>query len=228
MDEFLIYDPIFQKYWPDDPVVGAKDLKEFLDAHKDQEVLIRFNCPGGDVFEGAAMYRCILDHGKAHCVIDGACISAATTACMGGKSIKMADNGLFMIHDPATYIFGGVTDLERAVDSLKSMKTAIINSYARSNLNKAKLDEMMTAETWMNADDCLKANFIDEVLTHPTNQKPSENFDFKAYRNMPTWAADRIKSFGKKTSHNSLAVAAAKLRLAQAKNFNLSNQPVPR
>ncbi len=50
-----------KKYWRDDDVINAKDIRETLDKVTD-DIVIKLNSPGGDVFEGIEIYNYLKDH----------------------------------------------------------------------------------------------------------------------------------------------------------------------
>ena len=66
------------------------------------EIIVRINSGGGDVFAANAIYTRLRDlDAKITVKIDGWAASAATIIAMAGDTIKIAKNGLFMVHDPA-------------------------------------------------------------------------------------------------------------------------------
>ena len=61
---------------------------------------IRINSPGGDVFQGYAMYQALQSfNGVVNTYIDGVCASMATVIALAGVKVYMAKNALFMIHN---------------------------------------------------------------------------------------------------------------------------------
>ena len=67
-----------KKYWSDDDVINAKDVRETLDAVS-EDIVIKLNSPGGDVFEGIEIYNYLKDHPSNITVeVTGVAASAAT------------------------------------------------------------------------------------------------------------------------------------------------------
>src|SRR5690242_9314554 len=68
---------------------------------------VRLNSPGGDVFEGLAIYNALnrYDRGPKDVFVDGAALSIASVIAMGGDTINMAENSMLMIHNTKTLTF---------------------------------------------------------------------------------------------------------------------------
>ncbi len=159
--ELLIYDDI--GFWGK----TAKDLIAELEALGPDitRIDLRINSPGGEVFEALAIYNAlqrfpapIITH------IDGLCASAATLVALGADEVHMADNAMFMIHEPWTVVVGDSDELQKQADVLDALAKNILNIYARKS--GADLDTIrawMQAETWLNADQALDAGFVDTI-----------------------------------------------------------------
>ena len=79
MQEILIYADIGPDYWGDGSSVSAKAIKAQLDTMNDAaEITVRINSPGGDVFDGFAIYNLLAQHpAKINVKVDGWAASAA-------------------------------------------------------------------------------------------------------------------------------------------------------
>lgn len=160
MNELIIYGDIGENYWSGESLTGAT-IKDKLDAMPPGDVTVRINSPGGDVFDGFAIYNLIAQReGKTTVLIDGMAASAASVIAMAGDEILMADNALMMIHDPWTLAAGNAEEIGRTVELLNKVKDSIVTTYQkRSNLDAEKIGEMMAAETWLSADDAISQGF---------------------------------------------------------------------
>ena len=65
-------------WWTGQRGTTANQVKNFLDAHKDEDVHIAVCSPGGYVDAGLQIYQHIKNHGRVHCHIIGMTASAAT------------------------------------------------------------------------------------------------------------------------------------------------------
>lgn len=62
---------------------------------------------------------------------------------------------------------------------LNEVKESIINAYEKkTGLGRAKLSNMMNAETWMNAKKAVELGFADEILYEDKILEPADAFMF--------------------------------------------------
>ena len=145
--------------------VTANDFLADLEALGDVDTInLRINSGGGSIVEGNAIFNAIKRHKASVTIhIDSMAASMASVIAMAGDKVVMAENALFMIHNPSTISMGGAEDLRKDADLLDRMETNILNSYARSNLSPEELDEAMEKTTYYTAAEALEAGFIDEI-----------------------------------------------------------------
>jgi ATP-dependent Clp protease protease subunit len=163
--EIEFYGYISEYSWYEDDLTPAK-FREDLAKLGNKPVTVRIHSGGGDVFAASAIRAMIMDYpGKVTTRIDGLCASAATYVAMAGDIVKMQDSGFFMIHDPWTVAIGSEDELKKVVELLKSVKQGIVETYqGKTKLAADKLARMMSAETWMTAQEALGYGFVDEVI----------------------------------------------------------------
>lgn len=82
--------------------VTAKQFAEDLKALGDvSHINLRIHSPGGDVFEGIAIYNLLRNHPADITVyIDGVAASMASVVAMAGDRVVMPENAMMMIHKP--------------------------------------------------------------------------------------------------------------------------------
>lgn len=158
MNEILIYSDIGSDFFGEG--VTAESIKSQLDAMQG-DISIRVNSPGGDVFDGFAIYNLLAQHqGKKTVYIDGLAASAASVIAMAGDEIIMGDNALMMIHDPWTMSLGNSSEMRATADLLDKIRDSIVTTYAtKSSLDAERIQALMTAETWMNAAEAIADGF---------------------------------------------------------------------
>lgn len=132
------------------------------------EIVVRINSGGGDVFAANAIYTRLKDH-SAHVTvkIDGWAASAATIIAMAGDTIKIARNGVFMIHDPAMTVWDTfkAEDFEKMAQELKVIKQSIINTYAmKTGRAEQEISDFMAEEKWWTGGDAVENGFCDELM----------------------------------------------------------------
>lgn len=181
-----IYDEI--SFWGVNAADFAKDLTQ-IDA---PTIHLRINSPGGNVFDGTAIYQALNEH-PAHIVahIDGLCASIASEIAMAADEIRMAESGRFMIHDTWSIVMGGAEDFRKEADFLDGMNDTCAAAYAaRTGATVDQVREWMAAETWFTAAEAKDAGFVDAVEPLKT-AKGLKAFDLSAFANAPAQMASR-------------------------------------
>jgi ATP-dependent Clp protease protease subunit len=163
--ELLIYGYIESTKWYDDDVT-PKEFKKDLDALGDIDTLnIYINSGGGDVFAAQAIYSMLNRHkAQKTTYVDGLAASAASVIAMVGDKRIMPNNAMFMIHKASSIAAGNASDFRKRADDLEKIEESIISVYQeKSGLEREKIIELMTAETWMTAKEAKDYGFIDEI-----------------------------------------------------------------
>ena len=169
--------------------IQTEEFKTALDGLGEiTDLTIRINSYGGEVFVGFAIYNLIKDHPAANktMIVDGVAASIASVIALAGNKLQMHKNSYMMIHNPAVMVAGDATTLRKAADELDQIKQTIITLYRDRGveLSKKKLDELMTAETWLTAEDAKKYGFAQEVLDESENDEPETNMSNKLPENL--------------------------------------------
>ena len=141
---------------------AAKVIKA-LQASPSENITLRINSDGGEVFDAIAIYNYLKDK-HITVIIDGMCASAASIVAMSGEKIIMQEGSMMMIHNPVTLAFGESEDLKTAAGMLDKVTELITDIYeAKTGLDRAEIEEMMAAQTWMTPVEALTYGFCDEV-----------------------------------------------------------------
>lgn len=163
--EIWIYEEIGAGGWFEGGL-SAKQFAEDLKAlGKLERILVHINSPGGDVFDGIAIYNILKQNSARVAVtIDGLAASIASVIAMAGDEISMAENALMMIHDPWSIGIGNSAELREVADRLDKVGGVLTDTYARkTGLEPAQIAEMMALETWMTAAEAQAQGFVDTV-----------------------------------------------------------------
>jgi ATP-dependent protease ClpP protease subunit len=167
---------------------GGISAKQFADDLKDlgkiDTLNLRVNSPGGDVFEGLAIYNTIARH-PAHVIadIDGMALSIASIIIMAADEINMADNAMLMIHDPFTVAAGTADDFREKADLMDQVKGNLVKVYAdRTKNTEAEISDWMSEETWMTAKEAKSLGFAHNVTE---SLQLAARFDLSRFRNAP-------------------------------------------
>lgn len=165
-----------------------RDLKEIDDGVS--EVLVHFDTIGGDLFDGIAIHNALRALGE-RCTgqIDGACFSAGSVAVCGAHKVRMADNAMFMIHNPWTYMAGDSNELRQMADMMDKAFEGIVASYQHRalNIDDAELRRMINDTTWLTASEAMTHGFVDEVFGEvaPLVNNAALGKILNRYRNVP-------------------------------------------
>lgn len=157
--EIYLYDSIGEGWFGG---ITAKSFNESLKELGNVSALdIYINSPGGAVFDGIAIYNQIRRfNGERVVHIDGIAASIASVIAMAGDEIRIADNGMLMIHDPWSMAFGTADEMRKVADSLDKVRDTILDTYvAKTGGDRAELSKLMTDETWMLADEAIEKGF---------------------------------------------------------------------
>lgn len=161
-----------ESFWGDE--ITPQLFRDELNAGEG-DVTVWINSPGGNVFAAAEIYTMLKDYkGSITVKIDAIAASAASVVAMAGDVVQMSPVAMLMIHDPSTVAMGNTKDMEKAIEVLNEVKESIINAYAsKSGLSHARIANLMSNETWMNAKKAVELGFADEVLFE-AKQKAAE------------------------------------------------------
>lgn len=171
--ELLVYDFIGENWW-DGGGITAKTVKQQIDgAGGYQRVLIRVNSPGGDAFEGIAIYNLVRSQGKpVEVCVDGVAASAASIIAMAGDTITMGPNAMMMIHNASGFCMGMAADMRKMADALDKISGAIGQTYVtRTGKTTDEITTLMDAETWLTAQECLEQGFCTAIVAEPEVQE---------------------------------------------------------
>ena len=164
--ELLIYDVIGDFYFGG---VSALDVATLLKENRDADIVVRINSPGGDVFDGVAIYNTLAQHpGDVEIRIDGLAASAASLTAMAGDRVVMGAAADLMIHRAWTIALGNEGELDAVAELLRKLDLELAKVYSRrSGLTLARVQELLVGEgesdgTWLSADEAIDLGFADE------------------------------------------------------------------
>ncbi|HHH1341016.1 TPA: ClpP-like prohead protease/major capsid protein fusion protein [Yersinia enterocolitica] len=159
--DIYIYEEI--GYWG----VTARQFASSLKALGDiDHINLRIHSPGGDVFEGIAIYNLLNTHPASKTVyIDGLAASMASVIAMVGNPVIMPENAMMMIHKPWGITGGDANDMRDYADLLDKVEGVLIPSYAqKTGKTPDELAAMLGEETWLTAQECVEHGFADQLL----------------------------------------------------------------
>lgn len=208
--------------------VEARDVVEYLDAHKDEYVELHINSPGGSVFEAIAMRTAIMAHKRITLVVDAIAASAAAIISLCGKPLKMADCSRLMLHSASSYASGNKKQMQEEIAMLESIDNDLASMIA-DKFGKDK-DEILATyfdgnDHWLNRDECIKMGLAEKyepegeaqnahtaVVWDCINFKQAKmSNNNKKQKNMDLTKFQSVKAFMKCTTEEQIVDAAAKM-----------------
>ncbi len=146
--------------------VTAKSVAMALASDPEAEsIAVRIDSPGGSVFEGHAIFNLLRGaDAPVNVEIIGLAASMASIIALAGDTVSMADNALYMVHNPFGMAVGDADEMRSTADLLDKVKSTLVNIYAkRSGKTKGQVSKLMNAETWLTAKEAKAEGFIDTV-----------------------------------------------------------------
>jgi len=144
----------------------SRGVADQVAALSDDDLLVRINSGGGNLFDGLAIYNILQRHGNATADIEGAALSAAAVIAMAGRRIRMAGGALMMVHSPMHLVGGTISDHESSIEMLRRGEQSTIDIFVRrTRLPRQRIADMLTNETWISAQEAIQLGFADELIT---------------------------------------------------------------
>ena len=161
-----ILDVIGEDWWSGEGVT-AKRVAAALRSIKADEVTVDINSPGGDFFEGVAIYNQLRqDPRKVTVRILGLAASAASVIAMAGDEVQIGKAGFLMVHNAWVVAVGNRHDLATAAETMVPFDEAMAAVYAaKAGVDRAEAEAWMDAEKWFNGEQAVEAGLADGFLT---------------------------------------------------------------
>lgn len=171
-----IYDVIGEDPWTGDGMTSRK-MAGILRNIGARDVTVNVNSPGGDFFEGIAIYNLLREHPHHVTVkVMGLAASAASVIAMAGDKILISEIGFLMIHNAWAVAIGNRHDMTAAASTLEPFDDAMAGLYAtRAGIEKAEAAKWMDAETWFNGSQAIEAGLADALLSSDEIQQTNDS-----------------------------------------------------
>lgn len=168
--------------WTGDGVT-AKRVTAALRSIGEKPVTVQINSPGGDFFEGLAIYNALAQHPEVVTVqVLGMAASAASVIAMAGDRIEIAKAGFLMIHNTQWVAIGDRNMMRDTADIMEQFDTVAASLYAdRSGMDAKAIGKLMDAETFMSGDVAVEKGFATALLGEEPEHDPAIKQSF-AYR----------------------------------------------
>ena len=159
-----VFDVIGKDYWGKG--VSAK-LAGALRSMNGADVTVNINSPGGDMFEGLAIYNLLREYpGKVTVKVLGLAASGASIIAMAGDEIQIGRGAFLMIHNCWVVAVGNRHDFAAMAENMAPFDNAMADIYsARSGLDSDTVKQMMDDESYIGGSDAIEKGLADSLLS---------------------------------------------------------------
>lgn len=161
--------------------VSDKQIAAALRTVGDEDIDVEINSPGGNYFQGVAIYNLLRMHPKAVNVqILGIAASAASVIAMAGDTIAIAHNAEIMIHEAQGVFIGTKSEMAEAVETLKHIDESMVATYAaRSGRPEEEFSEMIAGkDVYFRGQEAIDAGLADSILEREAEMPVYASTDF--------------------------------------------------
>lgn len=164
-DTITIYGIIGEDWYGEG--VTVKRIDAALRAIGDKETTVYINSPGGDMFEGIAIYNRLREHSqKVTTKVLGLAASAASVIYLAGEERQVASSAFLMIHNCWTWLAGNRHYLRDVADDLEEFDAAMSDLYAEtSGQPVADMAELMDDESFIRGKRAVELGLATGLLT---------------------------------------------------------------
>ncbi len=137
-----------------------------------EEIEISINSPGGEVYEGIAIFNLIREYAKSHnitVIINGLAASMASYIAIAARTVNknskiiVYENSIYLIHNPWNIIMGDYRELKKAADYLERLAVMSGSTYAFvSGKTEKETRDLMDVETYFVGNEIIENGFATE------------------------------------------------------------------
>ncbi len=196
-NEVLVYGPIvsaidaawINEWLGDEVVVSNKIFREQLNSITG-DVVVRFNSPGGDVWEASGMMAALTERRNAgdavNAIVDGLAASAASLVMLAAGDIRVAPMASLVIHQAQGLMYGPSQEFLKMADFLERTDQQAASLYAaRMEMTKAEVFEVLKDERWFTGPEAIEAGLADGMIAlEPEGETDSKDAEIFARRNL--------------------------------------------
>ena len=130
------------------------------------EITVDLNSPGGDFFEGVAIYNLLrADPRRVTVRILGLAASAASVIAMAGDEVRIGRAGFLMVHNAWVVAIGNRHDMAAAAETMIPFDAAMAEVYAaKAGVDPEIAAEWMDSERWFTGAEAVEAGLADGFL----------------------------------------------------------------
>lgn len=168
--------------------ISARQFAQDITALGDiKHIDVRIHSPGGDVFEGMAIYNLLKNHpAVVHAHIDGLAASMASVIAMAADVIHMPENAMMMIHKPWGIQGGDADEMRKYADLLDKVEGSLTSAYVKkSGKSEEDIKALLKSETWYTGAEAVQAGFADQLTETLKAVASLQSHRMQEFTNMP-------------------------------------------
>lgn len=160
-----ILDVIGEDMWTGQGVTVNR-IAAALRAIGQRDVVVNINSPGGNFFEGLAIYNALREHpAKVTVKVLGVAASAAAVIAMAGDEVQIGRSAFFMIHNTCCVAAGDRHALAETAAWLEPFDQVAVDIFsARTGMEPKAIAKMLDREAWIGGTEAVEKKFADEFL----------------------------------------------------------------
>lgn len=164
-DTITVYGVIGEDWYGEG--VTLKRIDAALRAIGERDVTVYINSPGGDMFEGIAIYHRLQEHShQVTTKVLGMAASAASIVFLAGKKREVASSAFLMIHNCWTWLAGNRHYLRDIADDMEEFDAAMADLYAETSGQPVEdMAELMDDETYIRGKRAVELGLATGVLS---------------------------------------------------------------
>lgn len=157
--------------------VSAASFVQELQALEAVHIDLHINSPGGDAWDGIAIYNALCNHPASVTThVDGLAASAASFIAQAGGKVIIARNGTMMIHDAEGLCIGNCQEMIDMAELLDRTSNNIADIYAQRCSTVGVWRKAMKAVSWYVGQEAIDSGLADELYDPEpgTDNQPAE------------------------------------------------------
>lgn len=163
--------------------VTLKRIDAALRSIGDQPVTVYINSPGGDMFEGIAIYNRLREHSqKVTTKVLGIAASAASVIYLAGEDREVASSAFLMIHNCWCCMCGNRHALRTVADDMEEFDSAMAELYAETSTQPVEdMAALMDDESYIRGKRALELGLatgllaVGEIVERETEEAAQAN-----------------------------------------------------
>ena len=129
-------------------------------------IRLHINSYGGSVFAGLSSVDYIRNSEvPVHSIVEGCAASAATLMSVVADRRFMKQNSYMLIHQLSSGMWGKFEELKDEMENCEALMESIRKIYqVHAKIPKAKLNEILKRDLWLDSKTCLEYGLVDEII----------------------------------------------------------------